>query len=322
MKNLTKILIPLVIILIALLVAENLYYLNKIRVPGALSLEEATVKAMDYINSIILQGQTTASLIEASEKSGVYELKLKIENQEYTSYVSKDGKFLFPQATELPGDSPELTTPEKVAPAETGISKKEDVKAQLFVMSYCPFGNQAEEIMMDVVRLLGGKADIELHYVIYSNYRGGGSNYCLDKENKYCSMHGIQELNQNIRELCVQKYQKDKLWDFIKEANAKCNAQNVDSCWEKAAGNAGVDVQMIKECQRDEALVLAEQDLQLNKKYGITGSPQLIINDVEYKGARSAEAYKQAICSGFNSPPEECSQILSGEAGAASGGCE
>ena len=78
--------------------------------------------------------------------------------------------------------------------------------------------------MMPVVELLKDKADIQLHYVIYENYQGGGSKYCLDKDNKYCSMHGIQELNQDVRELCVQKYQGDKLWNFVKEINAKCTS--------------------------------------------------------------------------------------------------
>ena len=75
---------------------------------------------------------------------------------------------------------------------------------------------------------------------IYSNYNGGGATYCLDKENKYCSMHGIQELNQGVRELCVQKYQPDKLWDFVMKINKACSASNADTCWEAVAKTAGV----------------------------------------------------------------------------------
>lgn len=312
-KNLPKFLIPIIIILAVLLIAEGFYSLSKFKVPDAVSLEEATQKTMNYINNNLVQDPIKATLVESNDESGIYSVKIKIEDQEYTTYVTKDAKFLFLQGIEMP---------EKVLAKDSGIPKQDTPYAQLFVMSYCPYGNQAEEMMMDVVNLLGNKAKIELHYVIYSNYQGGGSNYCLDEESKYCSMHGIQELNQNIRELCVQKYQKDKLWGFIKNVNTACNYQNVDSCWEAVARSAGVDVDEVKKCEKEEGLILVEQELQLNKKYGISGSPQLVINDMEYDGGRSAEAYKTAICDGFNNPPEECSQVLGGGAAAPQGGCE
>lgn len=58
------------------------------------------------------------------------------------------------------------------------------------------------------------------------------------------------------------------------------------------------------------------------------GSPTLILNGVEVSSARTPEAVKQLICSGFVSPPAECSQTLSaaavgpgfGNTAAASGG--
>jgi len=160
--------------------------------------------------------------------------------------------------------------------------------------------------------------------VIYSNYQGGGPNYCLDKDSKYCSMHGIQELNQDVRELCVEKYQKDKLWNFVEAINNACTAQNVDSCWQAVAQTTGIDVNKIKNCQKNEALTLLEQEVQLNTKYGISGSPQLVINDTEYSGSRDAESFKNAICSGFNSAPSECSGTLqnTGSTAPASGACQ
>ncbi len=129
-------------------------------------------------------------------------------------------------------------------------------------------------------------------------------------------------MNRDVRELCVEKYQADKFWDFVKVINAGCTAQNVDSCWENVAKNAGLNVNQIKTCQKNEALTLLAQETELNKTYSISGSPQIIINGTEYQGARSAEAYKAAICSAFNSAPDKCSQVLSGDAGSASGGCQ
>lgn len=56
-------------------------------------------------------------------------------------------------------------------------------------------------------------------------------------------------------------------------------------------------------------------------QYGVSGSPTLIINGVLYNGARTADAYKQAICSAFNNAPAECSETLSATGASVSGGC-
>ena len=50
----------------------------------------------------------------------------------------------------------------------------------------------------------------------------------------------------------------------------------------------------------------------LNEKYGIRGSPTFVVNDKVVSINRSPEAIKEAICSAFNNPPEECNQRLSG----------
>ncbi len=321
-KNIIKFLIPAAIVIAAIIIVQGLYSINREKIPGTLSQEDAVERAMNFINRVALNGQATASLLEANEESGLYKIHIEIEGEEYDSYVTKDGKLLLPPGAEI---TEEITDPgisDSGTPEESKFSKTDIPKVELFVMSFCPYGDQAEELMMPVAELLGDKADIKLHYVIYSNYGDGGPNYCLDKEAKYCSMHGIQELNQGVRELCVQKYQKDKFWDFVKEINSNCNYQDVDSCWEGIAKKIGVDVAKVKTCQKDEALDILAQEVELNEKYGVRGSPQLIINEAEYQGSRNSEAYKQGICSAFISAPDECSQTLSSEGSSVSGGCE
>lgn len=288
-----------------------------------LSADEASGKAVGFINENLLQGETTASLLETAENKdlGLYKMKLKIGGQEYESYVSKDGKLLFPEGIDL-DKTKEVAGEATQNEASQEIPKKEVSDVKLFTMAFCPYGNQAEDLMYPVQKLLGDKAKIEPHYVIYSNYQGGGSEWCLDKENKYCSMHGIQEVNQDVRELCVFKYQKDKFWDFVENINKDCTAQDVDTCWEKIGKTSGVNVSKIKTCQKDEALDLLANEVALNEKYNVEGSPDLVINDVKYQGERSAEGYKQGVCSGFENPPKECNETLEGSDSSASGSCE
>jgi glutaredoxin len=60
------------------------------------SSEDMAQKAIDYINKNMLSGDTTASLVSIVEESGLYKIHIKIGEEEYDSYVSKDGKLLFP----------------------------------------------------------------------------------------------------------------------------------------------------------------------------------------------------------------------------------
>ncbi len=316
MTKYTKYLMPLAIIIAAVLIVQALYGLSNNKISNALSKEEAADKVVDFVSNVALQGESKASLIGVEEQSGLYQVTIKVEEQEYKTYISKDGKFLFPQGTDISEQDQE-----EAAEAEE-VSKTDKPKVELFVMSFCPYGNQAEEIILPVVDLLGNKASINLHYVIYSNYQGGGPEYCLDEENKYCSMHGVSELKQGVRELCVQKYEEDKFWDFVKTINTDCTYQDVDSCWEGVAKKVGVNIAQVKECFNNEALDLLAEEVGLNEKYGIKGSPQLIINEMEYLGQRSSDAYKDGICSAFNLLPEECSKTIDSGDDSVSGNCE
>ena len=61
-------------------------------------------------------------------------------------------------------------------------------------------------------------------------------------------------------------------------------------------------------------------DAAIAQQYGVGGSPTFVLNGKVVSVSRSAEAIKQAICSSFNEPPEECSVALSASAEAPSFG--
>ncbi|MBI2041952.1 MAG: hypothetical protein HYT20_02960 [Candidatus Nealsonbacteria bacterium] len=68
---------------------------------NSLSPEKAGQAAMDFINKSLEQDNVTASLVSVAEESGIYKLHLTIESNEYDSFVSKDGKYLFSTAFNL-----------------------------------------------------------------------------------------------------------------------------------------------------------------------------------------------------------------------------
>ncbi|MBT4277941.1 hypothetical protein HOD96_04315 [Candidatus Falkowbacteria bacterium] len=322
------------LIAVTLLVTENSKMMDLVRgdktTEELLTAEEAQKKLTDFINEAYGQSVKGIEVMETEEKSGVYAVTTLITNtndQTSTStlYISKDGKFFLPDAIDMEEILQKVAEQKQAQntppPAAADVPKADAPKVELFTMSYCPFGNQAEDGISPVARLLGDSVEIEPHYVIYSDYRGGGEKYCLDEEDKYCSMHGIEELNQNVRELCIYKYNRSKFWDYIDAVNKDCNIQNIEECWTNPADDLGIDTGKIATCQKDEAIGMLAEEVALNKKYGITGSPALVINGVKYSGGRAPENYKLGICNAFNTQPKECSETLGEAAAASTGGC-
>ena len=151
-EKITKILLPASIIVAGIIIAGALVYLDQEKNKEA---EDTTLtqqiaeKAIDYINENFNVGDNTASLIGVEDAgSGVYKIKLKIGEQEYESYASKDGRLLFPE-----GYSLEETT---------DIQETEDGQQQSSIEGSIP----SEELIKFIICL--EKAD----FVIY------GANWC------------------------------------------------------------------------------------------------------------------------------------------------
>lgn len=201
-----------------------------------------------------------------------------------------------------------------------------DGKPQIdfYVMSYCPYGNMAEEAIAPVYDELKDFAEFNPRYVIYSNYNGGGPDFCLDNGN-LCSMHGIQELNQDIREMCVNKlFGTDEWFEFVMAMNTECNYQNADSCWEDVAAGLGLDTDAIAGCEKGDGVNLARKDKELNDMFGVSGSPTVFIEGYEYGGERSPQGFMAALCSAFDgNAPDACDDVESMESTteAPVGGC-
>ena len=101
LKNLKKFL-PVFIFTVGLLIGAALIYFEKEKREGFLAPSLAGEKAMAFINQVIQEEQNvTASLMDISQESGVYKIHLKIEENEYDSYMTKDGKLLFSSAFNL-----------------------------------------------------------------------------------------------------------------------------------------------------------------------------------------------------------------------------
>ena len=88
---------PFLVIVSCLAIVGVFIILNQKKIEKVeTSPEDLAQKAIDYINENMLSEGLTASLVSVVEESGLYKIHLKIGEEEYDSYVSKDGKLLFP----------------------------------------------------------------------------------------------------------------------------------------------------------------------------------------------------------------------------------
>lgn len=184
------------------------------------------------------------------------------------------------------------------------VVKSDKPVVELFVMSYCPYGLQMEKAYLPAWELLKNKADISVKFVAYA-------------------MHGLKELEENTRQYCIGKNSQEKLISYL-----KCFTGKDD--YKGCLAAVGLSEAGLKPCidstnkqfgtltkYNDQSTWLSgnypvypiHQDL--NDKYGVQGSPTLVINGAQADGvSRTPEAVKQAICAAFNNPPAECGTTL------------
>ena len=272
---------------------------------NAVPKDKAGSDVINYINTYLLKNGFKASLDSISDEGWVYQMNLSISGPQgkntYTSYVTKDGKLLFVSAIDL---TYKPKKPQNQA-EPTEIPKREKPDVKLFVMSYCPYGLQAEKAFLPVYKLLKDKADMTVNFVSYA-------------------MHGKKELDENLRQYCIQLEQGDKYYDYLScfaggsgnyskcLEEAKIDKTKLNSCMERVDKEYNItEMYNDRSTWASGRFPLFNVEADLNTKYGVRGSPTLVINDKVVSINRSPEAYKEAICSAFTSPPEECKQNLS-----------
>jgi hypothetical protein len=288
--------------------------------------QKVAQKAIDFINTNLLQGQT-ATLGTVKETSGVYEFQLKLGTQEYTSYVTKDGKYLFTSGIDMtPNTStPSTTSASAQAPKQTcaDLTKNETPVLEAFVVAKCPFGLQMQRILGEIVKNIPSASQY-----IKVEYMGSVVN------GKVQSMHdsepGGEEAIENMRQVCLREEQPNTYWAYV---NCHIKKGDVDSCLSEAK----VNITELKTCLSDpnKGLAYIQKDFENQDKYNdtpeckkdpskcaVAGSPALILNGKSVSefdfGGRTAEAVKTVLCCGFKNQLSFCSQKLTTQQAATS----
>lgn len=252
--------------------------------PLSISADEAGKRTVTFINDNLLQAGTTAEFKSSVEKDGLYAVNISINGQFIEIFVSKDGSKLFAQA---PIDmSVPIAKPAEETPTPTEVPKTEKPVVELFVMTHCPYGTQAEKGIIPAIAALKDTADIKIRFVHYF-------------------MHGDQEETETYNQVCIREEQSDK---FIPYLTCFLNASDSAACIAKT----NVDKTKLSDCVANRAKDLYKTDSDLSQKYGVQGSPTLIVNGVEADFyPRSPSNALTTVCAGFTTSPSECSAKLS-----------
>ena len=294
-----------VLLLIGLILALVMPHGGSASVKG-ISMDAAKAQTETYLKSI---AQGSASVDNITDEGTLYKLGLTVSGRQYDSYITKDGKLLFPQGIDMTVPVPAASNTAAAAP--TVVPKTDKPAVELFVMSYCPYGTQAEKGILPAVRALGDSIDFKVRFVSYS-------------------MHGEKEVVENLNQYCIESQQPDKylkyLACFLNDSVGQGSDADVASC----IASTGIDTAKLDACKNatdtqfnvmknynDKTSWLNgnfpkfDIDAALNTKYGVQGSPTLIINGVESNAGRDSESFLTGICAAFNNAPAACQTQLS-----------
>ncbi|MFH1546610.1 MAG: hypothetical protein ABIE14_04495, partial [Patescibacteria group bacterium] len=252
----------------------------------------------------------TASVLEVKNESGFWKIKIQLsDGREVDSLMSKDGKIFVPEAlyieeVQAEAEKEKLAAEEAQTELLASLEKSERPAVELFVMSHCPFGTQAEKAILPAIEALGDSVDFQLKFVNYA-------------------MHGETEVLEQLQQFAISEKYPEKLIPYLKKfleagdsaaALAAVDLEIEDLVDTIAATDAEFEITKNLE---DEASWVSERFPKFliheaeNVKYDVRGSPALAVNGKVIEAARTPAAMLEAICMAFENPAEACSLELS-----------
>ena len=145
---------------------------------------------------------------------------------------------------------------------------------ELFVMSYCPFGVQAEEKIIPIVKRFGNEIDFKLQFIAQEKEAPSTQDIT-----PFMSLHGYPEVAENIRQLLIAQEYPEKYLDYI-----LCRGKKLDKSWEDCAEKLGIDVAKIQQLfDTPEAEELFRENIKRAAALGIRASPTILVDGHQFR---------------------------------------
>ena len=195
------------------------------------------------------------------------------------------------------GHASATATPDGAKAEGMGAANAGAVKVDLFVMSQCPYGVQAEQAFADVVAKFGRDIDFKVEYIGKAGPDGN-----------LTSMHGPNEVMGDLVQVCAMKH-TNKWFDFIACQNK--NMKEVASNWEACAAEVGVPADKIGACAKgEEGKQLLAASFKKAEEGGARGTPTIMIGGQKHQGGRRPADLMKAICAAYQGQkPAACNDI-------------
>jgi len=222
----------------------------------------------------LAQGQIPdIEIVNVEKENGLYKIDYASSQGASYVYLTLDGKNI---ANPL--------APTNEEPTSQDIPKLDKPIVELFIMTHCPYGTQAEKGFIPAIETLGNTIDAKIRFVHYF-------------------MHEPEE-TETPRQLCIREEQPEKYYVYLKEFLVEGDS-------EASLVMAGIDRTKLDSCLAENADKYYADDSALSEGYGVGGSPTLVVNGVIADSGRDSQSYLNTICSAFNDAPSECELELS-----------
>jgi hypothetical protein len=284
-------------------------YMSGYAVSGmVVSEDNVGAKVVDYLNNNIVPSGSSVELVSVDDENGIYVVTTSYQGNEIPVYATRDGSLLLigtaynlseeiapPTQEQTPQETSEVTSCD-------AVPKESKPRLEAWVVSNCPYGTQAMNGMYYVAKLFGDKVDVVTRYITD-----------VDASGNPTSMHGDAERIENQRQICIEKEQPEKFWDYM---HCYVETGDADTC----ENTTGIDSAKLDECfdsrGADYLIQEAIDWVTVYQPAGGRGSPSFFINGVkvsEYsfdQNGRSPNNLKNIICCGMDTPLEECNEQL------------
>ncbi len=134
----------------------------------------------------------------------------------------------------LAGDSTRVKVPQSYLKDVISVTAKKEGKAtlDLFVMSFCPYGINAEKTLLPaIMKEMGDSIAFHIYFV---------AEEAPDKS--FQSLHGESEVMEDRRQLVIARHFPEQLLDYLQD-----RILNTKDDWAKSAGAACLDANTINE---------------------------------------------------------------------------
>lgn len=144
---------------------------------------------------------------------------------------------------------------------------------ELFVMSYCSFGVEAEKKLIPFIKKYGERIDFQLRFIAEKKVEEGKSEDDLETL-KFESLHGEPEVLEDMRQTVIAQLYPDKYLDYV-----LCRADHLKKAWSECAIKTGIDVARVSAMMEStDAKALFVENIKRSAELSITASPTVVID--------------------------------------------